>query len=82
MNVTQRPRLSRVQKSRFLPFFKEIQQRIWQKEQRWQTVAEHQLPVGIVPAMSLVLPLKFFNVIFCGLILHRGSVGAPASSSV
>lgn len=72
---------SRVRKSSFLPFLEQIQQLVWEKEQSWQTVAKHQLPVELVSAMSLKNFQGKTNVIICGLILHRGSVGAPADSS-
>lgn len=42
----------------------EIQQRVWEKEQKWQTETERQLPVEIVSAMSLRNFKGKTNVIF------------------
>lgn len=41
-----------------------MQQHVWEKEQRWQTEAKHQLLVEIVSAMSLKNFKGKTNVIF------------------
>lgn len=69
--------LSKVHKARVLPFAKFV----WEEEHTWQTVAEPAFSGSCIYHVFDEFQNKI-NVSFGGLILHRGCVGAPASSSV